>query len=437
MRLSAPTAVRWRAGAIAGLDGQSALCRKPIRRRVREKRVDVVVDDRKHGIAWGQFLDREHHSGTHWGRYGTTSAVQVLAMDLHWERDESARKDVMSVDPLMYLAPGVLVDDHIDPDLHKDLKPEDLDDPMKVAFLVDSVSPDACDEVDSGNPPAIVEHLLGMALDNTDGWSTRPEDDEDRLEKDRLLITAYALWALRRHPKAQLDSRIAGAAGWLANELLEGHTTLGQDIVALGGLALAHADPEVRARPKVEDAIAASIIELRGWALEIDEPVIGRPYFNCYSRGSSNDYVFLSPELLTALLFLKEERERRSRAFVLTVVKAVAENILPEGMPARFREEPHGFSIQRGMEGTVDQMWAMRLLRSFHRRHKEDPHSLRPSRISMPGALTAVVAIAFVGVVATDPKVTVINSLLLVLLGAALSVVLVQAYERRRHAAPN
>lgn len=435
MRISAPTAVRWRAGVIAALDGQAGLCRKPIRRRIKEKRVDVVVEGRKWGIAWGQFLDRDHHSGTHWGRFGTTAAVQVLAMDLHWHRDESARKDVMNVDPLMYLAHGVLVDGHSGPDFDDELKPDDFDDPMKVAFLVDAVNPDACDVVDSGTPPAIVERLLVMALDNTEGWSTRPEDDEDRLEKDRLLITAYALWALRRHPKAQLDRRIAGAAGWLANELLEGLTTLGQDLIALGALALAYADPEVRARPKVEDAIAATIVELRGWVRGIREPAIGRPYFNSYSRGSSNDYIFLSPELLTALLFLKEEEERRSRTFVLSVVKAVAENVLPKGMPARFREEPHGFSIQRGMEGTVDQMWAMRLLRSFHRRHKDDPHSLRPSRISMPGALTAIVAIAFVGVVATDPQVNVVNSLLLALLGAALSVVLVQAYERRSHSA--
>lgn len=435
MRLPAPNALRWRAGSIEALDGQIALCRKPVRRRVKEKKVDVVVEGQKRGIAWGQFLDRDHHSGTHWGRFGTTAAVQVLAMDLHWERNESFRKDVMNVDPVMYLARGVLISDHIDPELPKELKPEDLDDPMKVAFLVDALNPDGCDEVSNDDPPVIVKRLLEMKVDR-DGWSTRPEDDEDRFEKDRLLITAYALWALRRHPKAQMDSEIGGAATWLANELIEGQRTLGQDIIALGALALANAHPEVRARPSVEEAIQASLAELRGWARGIREPAIGRPYFNCYSGGSSNDYIFLSPELLTALLFLGEEQERRSRAFVLTVVKAVAENILPEGMPARFREEPHGFSIQRGMEGTVDQMWTMRLLRSFHKRHMDDPHSLRPSRIGMPGVVTIIAFLAFVGTVATNPKITVVNSLLLAVLSAALGVVLFRAYERHRRAAP-
>lgn len=424
-------AFRWRASAIQALDGQVAMCRKPIRRRVKEKNVDVFVNEQKCGIAWGQFLDRDHHSGTHWGRFGTTAAVQVLAMDLHWQRNESFRKDVMAVHPLMFLADGVLPEGSDDEELPEELKPDDLDDPMKLAFLVDALEPDSCDEISNDEPPAIVNKLLEMSVDS-DGWSTRPEDDEDRNEKDRLLITAYALWALRRLPKAQMDSRIEGAAGWLANELIEGQKTLGQDLLALGGLALAHSHPEVRARLPVEEGISTSLFELREWASKIRDPSIGRPYFNCYSRGSSNDYIFLSPELLTALFFLAEDKQRSSRAFVLKVVKAVAENIVPEAMPAELREQPHGFSIQRGMEGTVDQMWAMRLLRAFHKQHVDHPHTLRPSRIGMPGMITIVVFLALIGTVATNPKPTVINSILLAVLSAAVGVVLFQLYERRK-----
>ena len=407
------------------------MCRKPIRRRVREKKVDVVVNGKKTGIAWGQFLDRDHHSGTHWGRFGTTAAVQVLAMDLHWQQNESFRKSVMSVHPLMLLAPHVLPEDHLKKQLPDELKQEDFQDPMKVAFLVDALEPDSCEEANNEDMPKVVDWLLEMAVD-PDGWSTRPEDDEDRSEKDRLLITAYALWTLRRFPKAQMDHRIDGAASWLANELIEGRKSLGQDILALGGLALAHSHPEIRVRRPVEEGISASLAELREWASNVREPSIGRPYFNCYSRGANNDYIFLSPELLSALFFLVEDDERSSRPFVLSVVKAVVENIVPEAMPPSLREQPQGFSIQRGMEGTVDQMWVMRLMRSFHQRHQEDPHSLRPSRLGPPGMFSIIIFFLLVGAVVTDPKLTVINSILLAVLSGAVGVVLFQLYERRR-----
>jgi hypothetical protein len=421
MRLGVPAAIRWRKSRIDRLDGQAAQCRRPVRRRVKEQKVDVIVGGSKPGIAWGQFLDPDHHSGTHWGRFGTTAAVQVLAMDLHWERNESFRKEVANVHPLMYLAPDVLLTNNLGKDLPRELKPDDLEDPMKVAFLVDAYNPDECEEVSNEKPPEIAERLLQMAVDS-DGWSTRPEGDDDRNEKDRLLITAYALWALRRLPKAQLDARIDGAATWLANELIEGRLSLGQDILALGGLALAHSHPEVRARIPVENAISSCLAELRKWARGMREPTVGRPYFNCYSRGAGNDYIFLSPELLAALLFLTADKQRDSRAFVLRVVDSVAENIVPAGMPPELRERPHGFSIQRGMEGTVDQMWAMRLLRTFHKRRVEDPHSVRPSRVGTPGIFTLITFLALVGTVATKPELNVLNVILAAILSAVLGV---------------
>lgn len=382
MKAPVPHAWRWRNDAIDALHGDVARCRTPVRKRVQSQRVHVVVDGRRMGCAWGQFLDPDHHSGTHWGRFGSSAAVQVLALDLHWTRSDTLRRRVMDAHPLRQLADGVLPESK--PEAPR-LKPSDFDDPMKIAFVIDALNADACEEVVQGNHPQLVETLLGMAVDE-EGWSTRPPEDEERNEKDRLLITAYALHVLRRYPQAQSDARIRGAWTWLAHQLIDGRQSLGQDVLALGALALVHAPEELRTNA-VEQAIETCLSELRTWAAKLSAQIVNRPYFNSYSRGEDGDYLFLSPELLTAILFLKTGNPRPTRAFVLWVVRAVADNIVPPYLPPQQREQAHGFSVQRTMEGTVDQMWALRLLRAFHLAYVQSRRDLRPSRIPWPSLL--------------------------------------------------
>jgi len=422
-----PTGIRWRIGKIRELDGEALLCRIPMRKRVKAQKVDVIVAGKAKGIAWGQFLDADHHSGTHWGRFGTSAAVQVLAMDLHWSPHDAEQRSVRDLHPVNRIAefvlpetrpplhpaesgalngespetePGPGTTGNIEASgasaIHTDLKPDDFRDPMKVAFVVDAAVPDACDDPVQGRPD-VVELLLELAVDQ-DGWSTRPKHDLDHLEKDRLLITAYALYVLRRFPAAQTDARIAGAWTWLALEVIDGAKTMGEDLLALSCLALCHAIPQVR-NETVDDAFAKGSSELVDWARKSRDPVVTRFYFNGYSRGADNDYIFLSPELVCALLFLTMTQPRRAALrFALDVVRAVADNIVPRDLPEELRGNAHGFTIQRGMEGTVDQMWALRLLRTFHHRYTRGVRELRPSRVSWPSIAFGSLILSTAGV---------------------------------------
>lgn len=381
-----PTAIRWRGGEIRRLAGDAWLCRQPVRSRLTAQKVEIVIGGRGTGRwAWGQFLDPEHHSTTHWGRFGTSAAVQALALDLHWGIDDGNQTKVRSKHPSKLVPNKVLPADDL-PNIKKledELKRQDFDDPMKVAFMADAAVPDLCDEAVQDSPP-IVERLLELAID-TDGWSTRPDADGDRYEKDRLLVTAYALFVLRRFPSVQTDARIVDAWDWLAQQVLDRATTLGEDLLALSCLALVRAHPRVR-NEQIDAAIAAALRELYSWSEGTKHPAIARPYFNSYACGTDTDYIFLSPELLCALLFLNvKEPPRQAKSFTLDVVRAVVDNIVPPDLPQGFQGAAHGFTIQRGMEGTVDQMWALRLLRTFYRQHEANPRSLRPSRVSWPG----------------------------------------------------
>lgn len=407
--MSSPILVawRWRSSVIDEVHGDVALCPGAMRRRVQAQRVPVRTTSRGKvsdlGYAWGQFLDSEHHSESHWGRFGTSAAVQVLAMDLHWTPDESRRRRVHEVHPLPMLAKGVLPAEVPD-DLPKELKGEDFNDPMKVAFVVDALELDVCDEVVQGPHPEMVDHLVSMAVDDR-GWSTRPATDEDRSQKDRLLITAYSLYVLRRFPIAQGASEIRGAWGWLAKQVTDARTTLGYDVLALSALALSHAPEELRTQT-VAFGIDTCRRELEKWATELEHASVERPYFNSYTCDGDHDYIFLSPEILAALFFLKIGNPRSTRSFVLWVVQAVADNVMPRYLRMAGPAPERGFSVQRTMEGTVDQMWALRLLRAFHLQYVANKRVLRPSRVGWPGAIallsTIGVAILAFGVLVLD-----------------------------------
>jgi hypothetical protein len=405
---------------------------------MKAQKVDVIVDSQITGIAWGQFLDADNHSGTHWGRFGTSAAVQVLAMDLHWSPEDGAQRKIADVHPVSSLAEHVLPSERLPPGLPEDLKPQDMSDPMKVAFLVDAVQPDACEDRVQ-DLPDIVDLLLELAVD-TDGWSTRPTDDKERREKDRLLITAYALYALRRFPAAQISPKISGAWTWLAQEVLDGAKTMGQDLLALSCLALGKATRQVR-NETVDEAQLKGLAELYEWARNYREPLVTRYYFNTYSRGKEKSYLFLSPELLCALLFLNATNPpRKARVFALDVVRAVADNIVPPDLPAELQGLARGFTIQRGMEGTVDQMWALRLLRTFHLRNTTDPRAIRPSRLPWPtvglGAFVlSTIALFFAakGGFGTGSGASIGIGLAGGLCSASLSMFLFDVRERRRY----
>jgi hypothetical protein len=146
-------------------------------------------------------------------------------------------------------------------------------------------------------------------------------------------------------------------------------------VLALGSLAL-NACPKSKQSQSVHSALTACRAELVARFAHERRPAIDRPFFNPYSRGDSNDYLFLNPELLAALALLEYvEEEKRVRAFVLAVVNSVALQITGANLNSG---EPQGFRSQTDMLGTVDQMWAIRVLYRFHRAFQKNPDALRP-----------------------------------------------------------
>jgi hypothetical protein len=305
-------------------------------------------------------------------------------------------------------------------------KRDDFNDPLKLAFMIDALYLDEIDQRLPRENPPLVKHLLSLTLPTKEGWSTRGTDDPRR--QDRLLVTAFALRTLRRFPEALNAEEIVNAWDWLATQLRRRTSLLGADVLAMGCLAL-RCCPQSRQSKIVTESfelVRQELVDRHGGERC---PAIDRPYFNPYSRGEVNDYLFLSPELLTALFFLEEDdRPTDVRAFSLEVVHRVVEQIHTEN---RDSSNPEGFRVQRGMLGTVDQMWAIRVLFAFHRAHRRNAAKLRP-----------VGRFVFVsGVIAIPVTVVMIMALYLLggppgaaaagVLGAFLSVLLFPFVKRR------
>src|SRR3954466_2535427 len=127
--MAATDAWVWRPSRVEELDGRGGECLAPICDLPEDQIVDEP-EDLHGGIAWGQFLDRRHHSEQQWGRFGTSAAVQVFAMAHRWDE---ADRSVYATAPLNVLAPDVLPED---PPTTADeaMKTEDFDDPVKLAF---------------------------------------------------------------------------------------------------------------------------------------------------------------------------------------------------------------------------------------------------------------------------------------------------------------
>jgi hypothetical protein len=382
---------RWRKGQIEALDGLAGECLAPICDLLEDQQ--VRPGELNGAIAWGQFLDNGHRSDEQWGHFGTSAALQALAIARHWDGDE---RSVYESSPVRWVGKAAMPDS---PPTEGEAMPksEDFEDPLKLAFMIDACNLDQVEERVLGSHPRLVDHLLSLSVDGNEGWTTR-DSGSDPSRQDRLLVTAFGLRALRRFPTAQGSERVDAAWDWLATQLQRRTRLLGSDILALSCLALESA-PQSRQTTSVLGACAIARAELVKRHGGERCPAIDRPYFNPYSRGGQNDYIFLSPEMLTALLFLEgDKRPRRIRGFTLEVVGRIADQIQVEN---RHSTNPEGFRVQRGMLGTVDQMWAIRVLYAFHRAHKSNPRSLRPATRIVTGSgvlsiplLVAVIVVA-------------------------------------------
>ncbi len=310
------------------------------------------------GHAWGQWLDEPSHHKEHWGRFGTSAALQVLAIAHAEHGDGQDFEQLQAVHNVADLFPAQLADP---PPVGEEdpLKLRDFQAPMKLAFCIDALSPNF---TEIGGTRALVDRLLELQLPEDPGWSTRHEGDDLRTIHDRLLVTAFALLALRRLPNLHRRNDIVRAYRYLA-ESVAADRKLGPDVVALCGLALDGGQGDIADDNRVRAGLVECDALSAEWATDDRPLIIDRPYFRSYSDGENTDYMFLSPEIVVSLfLFQRRAGERPVAPFAIRVVEAVTESINGgHGHASGLR----GFQVQNGQEGTVDQLWAARLLSVF------------------------------------------------------------------------
>lgn len=366
-----------------------------------EDRVVSVPGSQDSEIGWGQYLDEDHKSRRQWGRYGTSAAVRALACV---QRATAPEESLTSRAVLRHLHPQLLPEKV--PDSDPELKTSDFQRVVKLAYIVEGVRAQER-QVVSDDPLPIVEHLMKLRHEGQKGWSSRDGQDSFR---DRLLTTAVVLHSLRRFPGAQQHRHVHDSYVWLAKEVCKDGVQI--DLAALAGIAFVEASRSIRELKEVETAFTALDERLSRWAGEHKRVNIDRPYFNGFvehdsaTKRDSTDYVFFSPELLTARYLLKRD-ERQTRRFVLRVVTALVNNI-------RYHTANGigGYKIQGTMIRTVDQAWAMDLLETFEEVRRTEPKKLLPSLTAWLTSfivLIAVWVVLFIGV-----------TLVLILTGQAL-----------------
>jgi hypothetical protein len=300
-------------------------------------------------VAWGQYLDAEHGGSEHWGLYGTAAGAQILS-----ERARAAGGQP-SEQPLVAGALRLLPEDpdHGHALLVQKRDKDDFENVIKLAAVAEALRPDDPAIPRSGEP-AIVGRLRGAALADG-GWSSRPEGAEQREIRERDLATAYVLYAWRRY---ELGPEGLAARRWLARAVLESYPIEGPDLLALAGLALCAHPPDPNDPAHVAEAIEAIAERLTAWADSRGEIRVDRPMFSGFSVGTTTDYLFLHPEILTAFFFLGRDNPPQTRGFVIEVAQALAANV----------NANEGLRVSNGLKATVDQLWAFRFLYELRKR---------------------------------------------------------------------
>lgn len=299
---------------------------------------------------WGQYLDEDHHSDQQWGFYGTCAAMQVLAALMHRAQVE----DVYVEAPL---DEAIALPDNTHPlgELFRDKRASedknDFQNVIKLGAIAEALHLNHPADVPVELTPPLVHDLM----DVTSGhpyWSTRPEPQEHR--KDRDFATAYLVLALRRYRAFRTSELWGRSRSWLAQRINDDDGFCRQTtLLALTGLALS-TEPEER-QSDVLRALDKCERTLLEWAHSQRSIILNRPVFNGFSLGRRNDYIFLHPEILCALFFLQRRSVNIGLQFALDVLEAIQVNI----------DRHRGFMGHDAMIASVDQLWAARLITRF------------------------------------------------------------------------
>jgi len=339
--------------------------------------------------AWGQYIDELRWRSGQWGLLGTSAAVQTLAVCDGGVPNHDSTAVIARVRPLLLRDLNGDVPEVLEPKRAK----WDFENLMRLAFIAESHA--LGQTVGRAQRPPIVEHILACAhgrhywgVDSAVAGAS-PEDGD-------VFTTALVVHALRNFEDP--PGELAIYRSWLAERLATSPLVRSRPhLVALIGLALqaVHRDPQQPA------AIAAGLDrcerELLRWRRDEDAVVVDRPAFEGYSLPESHgtDYTFVNAEIVSALFFLRKGSPVAARRFVLDVTDRVHKNVARHG----------AFQGQPGMEPTVDQLWACRLLGLVVETHRSPGHLLVPRFGTLPwargGFLMLMVALAVIVTVLT------------------------------------
>jgi hypothetical protein len=311
-------------------------------------------------IAWGQYLDDAHYSKEQWGFYGTSSAIQTFAIRAR----QLGRRPSEDSDIRRAVA---LPRDHTttDPRFKSKRRPpqkDDFENIIKLAFIADALDVDNEHNVPAISTAPLIRELMRRAIDHQ-RWCTRPSSDPDYGDKDLDFPSALIVSVLRRYEAFRACTKLSKASRqWLAERVTDASFREQTTLLALTGLALLpHPDDVPEDSAKIKDALKECERHLINW---VHGPgagiVLNRPVFNGFSLGARNDYIFLHPELLIALFFIKRNSPPRGRRFVLDVVDGVVRNV----------DRHSGFMGQDGYVTSVDQLWTARLIHDFRNTYK-------------------------------------------------------------------
>jgi hypothetical protein len=341
----------WTRAAVEELDGRASAALTTI-----FDRFDNDAQPVGEGLAWGQYLDDERSSGSHWGIYGTSAGIQVLSLRCHVEgRAPSGEAGVAKA---LVNLPTCVADFETGPLRDKARKGDDKN-LIKLAAAVEALQPDQADGVVAGNEPSLISEIRERVIEGS-YWTTRDPADPSHRTRDRFFPTAFVLNAGHRFQAFRDTAEYSAAAVWLANELITNPQR--QTPVNLGfvGLALLPASKGPNASARVIAALdlcEERLTERFGGRTQL---VLDRPVFMSFQLGSGTDYMFLHPELLAALFFLRRQNPLPTRRFVLRVVEQLTDNVTRNS----------GFAGDGGAIPAVDQLWAARLLAEFVVEHE-------------------------------------------------------------------
>jgi hypothetical protein len=386
----------------------------------------VHPGDRRNVWAWGQFLEIRGHTvqqplGNQFGIYGTSAAVQILAM----QNARAGGSQTSTIEPEALSGSAVLPLVLADPGsqyapLHEHfIGKQDLLVTFKLASLLDAANCLEAIKLPTGytvDKPALVRRLLELRRPGQ-GWPDYRSDSE--WQGPNTHATAVAALAIsKRSVQPEAQDACREALEWFYDtEPLEKQSiaTLAMIVMALAGDGI---DPNVRRRSpeltRLQAACEGLVCDWVGDSApgEVQRSLEGTEYWlppgsiSPQSVGGNQfTYLFYLPHILVGLAILSSPQLRRSyaaRRFTLLVIDRVTQEINQQGC---------FIAAGRSMVSTVEHLWLYRLLYQFENKGLY-PHEILSTvdrirsfaRRRWPATSLGVLLVAGLGVAAALTK---------------------------------